>query len=257
MREADETVQDLWRRYKASGSVELRNDLVLSYLSLVRYVAARTAAGMPPEVERNDLISYGTIGLIDAITKFDLDKGVKFETYAITRIRGEIIDQLRGQDRVPRSVRSKAKALAVATAELESELGRMPDDQEVAEHLGLDLAGLWALQRDAAVAAVIPLDEHDGDDDRPSLRETIHDVTANPGDRYGSEYEIVELVASAVDTLPPRFKMLLTLYYLEELTLAGIGEVLGVTESRVCQLQGRLLELLRDSLANGAAATAA
>lgn len=257
MREGDAAVQDLWRRYKASESVTLRNELVLSYLSLVRYVASRVAAGLPDNIDREDLVSYGTIGLIDAIGKFDISRDNKFDTYAVPRIRGEIVDQLRKQDRVPRSVRSKARLLAGVRTELEGDLGRDPADHEVADRMGITLEALWVMQRQAAVAALIPLDDHDDDDDRPTLQDTLSDASSNPEDLYGPESEIVDLLAAAIDALPPRYKTILVLYYLHEMTLACIGQVLGVTESRVCQLQGRLLESLRESLAHGSAAIVA
>lgn len=231
----------------------LRNELIVSYTSLVRYVASRVAAGLPDTVERDDLISSGIIGLVDAISKFDPSRDIKFETYAITRIRGAMIDELRKQDRVPRSVRSKGRLLLGVAAKLENDLGRRPDDSELAEALGVTIEALWVMQRDAAIASVVPLDD-DSDDERPSIADTLRDSGANPEDLFTVETEITELLADAIDALPVRSKTILTLYYLEELTLAGIGEVLGVTESRVCQLQGRLLENLRESLAHGNAA---
>lgn len=260
MREVDEAVADLWNRYEASnlgydltlgyGSVTLRNELVVSYTSLVRYVASRVGAGLPDQIERGELVSHGTLGLIDAISKFDPGKGNKFETYAVPRIRGEIIDQLRKQDRVPRSVRSKAREMARTVAGMESELGRAPDDSELAARLDISIVDLWVMQREAAVSALIPLDEHQGDDERPSIRDTIFDIGANPEDVF-AQLEVVELLAHAVDAMTVRSKTILVLYYLHEMTLAEIGEVLGVTESRVCQLQSKLLQSLHQSLSSG------
>lgn len=227
----------------------LRNELVLHYTTLVRYVASKVAANLPPTVDRDDLVSYGMFGLMDAIQKFDLDKGFKFETYAITRIKGAIIDELRGQDRVPRSVRAKARNLDRANSELESELGRQPDDAELSGRLGISIPELWTLQREAAVAPVVPLEEPESDD-RPNVGDQLFDAASNPEDLYGTS-EIVELLAAAISTMDERPKTILALYYVEELTLASIGEVLGVTESRVCQLQGQLLGSLTEALLHG------
>lgn len=253
--EAAAALTELWSDYKRSESLQLRNKLVLHYTSLVRYVASKVAVGLPAHVDRDDLVSYGMFGLIDAIQKFDLCKGVKFETYAITRVKGAIIDELRGQDRVPRSVRAKARQLDRATTELEGELGRAPDDAEIAHRMEFTLAELWSLQRDAAVASVVALEEHEGSDDRPSLSEQLYDVAANPEELFGTR-EIVDLLAGAIDSMPVRAKVILGLYYVEELTLAHIGDVLGVTESRVCQLQGQLLGSLRQALVHGGALAA-
>lgn len=248
-------VNDVWQRYKAAGDLQLRNELVLHYTGLVRYVASKVAAGLPAQIDRDDLTSYGVFGLIDAIHKFDLDKGVKFETYAITRIKGAIIDELRGQDRVPRSVRSKVRTLDRATSELEAELGRAPGDIEIAQRLDVTVDELWVMQREATVTSVVALDEH-ASDGRQSLYDTLRDVASNPEDLFTSGGEVVDLLADAVATMTGRSRIILALYYIEEMTLAGIGEVLGVTESRVCQLQGQLLDTLRTALAEGGARAA-
>jgi RNA polymerase sigma factor for flagellar operon FliA len=255
MRDGQEHVMDTWRRFKNTGDLTLRNELVLSYISLVRYVASKVATGLPNTVDRDDLISYGTFGLMDAIAKFDLEKNVKFETYAITRIKGSIIDALRDQDWVPRSVRSKARNYELVKSELETELGRTPHDAELAGRLGITIAELWMLQDEASVISVTALDEHQGDEDRPSVSELIFDVASNPEDLYGQN-EVTDLLVDAIDELSDRSKTILVLYYVEEMTLAEIGDVLGVTESRVCQLQGKLLQSLRESLSNGRALAA-
>ena len=248
-----EAIYETWREYKRDGSIAQRNELIVHYTSLVRAVASRVFTGLPNTIERDDLISYGTWGLIDAIDKFDLEKGVKFETYATVRIKGEIIDQLRKQDWVPRSVRSKAKAIQTSVAELNLKLGRAPEDIELARHLGITVAEVWVLQGDSNVKQVAALDEHQGDEDRPSVSDSLFDISSNPEDIYLIN-EVEELLVRAVDSMPDRSKTILVLYYLEEMTLAEIGELLGVTESRVCQLQGKLLHALRQALVDGAAA---
>ena len=245
-----EDLSALWREFKGTGSLTARNELILHYGSLVRYVATKVGAGLPGTVEYGDLVSYGTFGLIDAIEKFDLEKGVKFETYGIARIKGSIIDELRALDWVPRSIRSKARDVERVLQAMEAELGRVPEDHEVAARLGITLQELWALSGEVAVTSVSALDEGEGDDDRLSAGEQLSDVAADPE-------EIVRLkemwgdVCEAVSRMPERSRVILVLYYLEEMTLSEIGQILGVTESRVCQLQSKLLQHLRESLHHG------
>lgn len=243
----------LWRRYQDGHTLAARNDLVVRYAPLVRAVASRVFAGLPNTVERDDLISFGTFGLIDAITKFDLSRKIKFETYATVRIKGSIIDELRSQDWVPRSVRSKAKSIDSAMEDLSIKFGRVPEDAELATFLGLTVADVWVLQSEGHVKQIGALDEHQGDDDRPSVSDSLFDIGSNPEDIY-LVGEVDELLVAAVDSMGDRAKTILVLYYLEEMTLAQIGDCLGVTESRVCQLQGKLLQSLRGALVDGAVA---
>lgn len=245
-----------WSEYKAGGDLEIRNRLVLHYTSLVRYVAAKVASGLPAQVERDDLISYGMFGLMDAIDKFDLDKGVKFETYAVARIKGSIIDELRHLDWVPRTVRSKARDIDRVQNELHATLGRPPEDAEMATALGITVAEVWAIQSQTNSSYISSADEtHDHGDDVATIYSSTFDPAANPEDLFATS-EIVDILAHAVDTMPQRSKTILVLYYLQEMTLAEIGEVLGVTESRVCQLQSKVLQSLRDALGAGVLAAA-
>jgi RNA polymerase sigma factor for flagellar operon FliA len=249
-----ETVAAIWQEYKETGDLELRNQLILQYTSLARYVAVKLAARLPNTVDRDDLTSYAILGLIDAIAKFDPAKGTAFTTYAMTRIKGHIIDQLRSQDWVPRSVRSKVRDIERAYSEVEALQGRPATEQDVADHLGLSLQEFWALQSQGNVTAVGALDENSDNDDRRSLGEVIYDRGSNPEDMYATR-EIVDLVAGAIATMmSERSRMILVLYYVEGLTLREIGKILGVTESRVCQLQSRLLQDLQQGLGRGLAA---
>lgn len=250
--EARQACADAWRRYGETGSIEARNDLIVCYTNLVRFVASREAVRLPPGVNVEHLVSDGILGLIDAIKRFDPDRGVKFETYAIPRIRGAIGDSLRRQDPAPRSVRAKAKDLNRARSELEVELGRAPEQAELAKHLGLSVQELWTLQSDAAVAVLVSLEEHDaGDDDRASLSGQLKDVSETPEDQFSVDVEMAQMIGEAVSRMSPRSRAVLALYYLEDRTLAEIGRLLGVTESRVSQLQSRVLDSMRDILANG------
>lgn len=241
------SLEELWIAYKCDGVRDDRNALLVHYTSLVRYVANKVAAGMPGTVDRDDLVSYGMFGLIDAIEKFDLGKGVKFETYAVSRIRGNIIDELRKVDWVPRSIRSKARDVERTYREMENELGRLPEETEVAGRMGITIQELWILLSQTAVASVTALDEHEESDERRSGNEMLHDPGANPEELFEA-VEVTHLLARAVGGMSERNRTILVLYYLEEMNLAEIGDVLGVTESRVCQLQSKILQNLRESL---------
>ena len=243
---------ETWSEFKLTADVRLRNDLVVHYQPLLRQISARIGSGLPGSVDREDLVSYGVFGLMDAIEKFDLDRGVKFETYAGPRIRGSIIDHLRSLDWVPRSVRSKARDLERARHDLEIELGRCPDDTELAKRLEITIEGLWSMKSQAAISSVSGLD---GDEDRQPIQDTVYDPISNPEDLFGSN-EIIEMVARAVSGMGERSKTIVTLYYVEEMTLAEIGQLLGVTESRVCQLQSKVLQGLHDSFVNHESVTA-
>ncbi len=246
----DPEVEALWERYRDSGDPEVREQLILQYSPLVKYVAGRVGVGMPNNVEHSDLVSYGIFGLMDAIEKFDLSKGYKFETYAITRIKGAIIDELRSVDWVPRSVRSKARKIETAMQRLESKLHRTPTDEELADELDLSLEELETMLSKVSMTSMVALDEalDVGEGDRISLVDTLQDAnTVMPEDSF-DEIETRELVREAITRLSDREQTVLTLYYFEGLTLAQIGDVLGVTESRICQIHTKSVLSLRTKL---------
>jgi len=238
----------LWTEFKATASGEARERLILHYAPLVKYVASRVATGLPASVEQADLVSYGMFGLIDALTKFEPARGNKFETYAIPRIKGAIIDELRAMDWVPRSVRFKAREIEKAVADLESMLKRAPAEKEVAERLGVTVSELHDVINQISFVSVLALDEllSVGNDrgEQVSLLDTLADKGTDP--TLGVEgQETRALLAGAINSLSEREKIVVTLYYFEGLTLAEIGDILGVTESRVCQIHTKAVNQLR------------
>jgi RNA polymerase sigma factor FliA len=243
-----EELMELWREFKATASGTARERLILHYAPLVKYVAGRVATGLPATVEQADLVSYGMFGLIDALDKFDLERAIKFETYAIPRIKGAIIDELRAMDWVPRSVRFKAREIEKAYQDLETMLKRAPTEKEVAERLGVSLPELHDVINQISFVSVLALDEmlSVGSDrgEQVSLLDTLADRAGDP--TLGLEgQETRGLLAAAINSLSEREKIVVTLYYFEGLTLNEIGEILGVTESRVCQIHTKAVGQLR------------
>lgn len=247
-------LEELWRSYKETGDQRLREQLILHYSPLVKYVAGRVGVGLPSNVEQADFVSSGVFGLIDAIEKFDIDRAIKFETYAISRIRGAIIDELRALDWIPRSVRQKAKAVERTYATLEARLRRTPHEPEVAAEMGIAIEDLHAIFSQLSLANVVALDEllHPVGEggDRLSLVDTLEDHGADDPVEVAEDRELRRLLAQAVNTLPEREKTVVTLYYYEGLTLAEIGQVLGVTESRVSQIHTKSVLQLRAKLSD-------
>ena len=245
-------VSEAWDEYKSTGSARSRDALILHFSPLVKYVAGRVAVGLPANIEQADLISYGIFGLIDAIDKYEPERGIKFETYAISRIRGAIIDELRAIDWVPRSVRFKAREVEKAYTNLENKLKRPPSDAEIAEEMGVSLDDLHTIYTQLSSVSLVALDELmtvEGEKgDRLSLVETLEDTKAtSPSDAFETE-EMKGILTEAINRLPEREKIVVTLYYYEGLTLAQIGQVLGVTESRICQMHTKAVLALRGKI---------
>jgi RNA polymerase sigma factor FliA len=250
----EDVIRACWIDYKKEATPAARDQLILNYSPLVKYVAGRVAIGLPANIEQADLISYGIFGLIDAIEKYQIDRGIKFETYAISRIRGAIIDELRAIDWVPRSVRFKAREVEKAYTSLENKLKRPPSDAEIAEEMNVTKDELGRIYTQLSTVSMVALDELmsvDGErGDRLSLVETLEDTkTTGPVDALEAE-EMKDILAGAISRLPEREKIVVTLYYYENLTLAEIGQVLGVTESRVCQLHTKAVLGLRGKIAD-------
>ena len=239
----------LWEAFKAEGSSDAaRERLILHYAPLVKYVASRVATGLPASVEQADLVSYGMFGLIDALGKFEPARGNKFETYAIPRIKGAIIDELRAMDWVPRSVRFKAREIEKSYADLESQLKRAPTEHEIADRLGMSLRELHDVINQISFVQVLQLDEIltiGGDrGEKVSLMDTLADRTVDPTTGLEGQ-ETRGLLSAAINSLSEREKIVVTLYYFEGLTLAEIGDILGVTESRICQIHTKAVGQLR------------
>lgn len=247
----DHNLREAWRRYKEQGDMRAREQLILAYSPLVKYVAGRMSSGLPAHVEEADLISYGLLGLISAIERFEPGRNVKFETYGISRIRGSIIDELRALDWVPRSVRSWARKVETTIARLENQHMRAPNDDEIAEALGVGVEEFQEILNQISCASVVALDEFwnvqgaGHDRDRVNLIDTIEDADAPDPSRALMIQSVKEVLAAAIQRLPDRERIVVGLYYYEGLTLKEIGEILGVTESRVSQLHTKAVLRLR------------
>jgi RNA polymerase sigma factor FliA len=247
-----EDTKELWRAYRRTGEQKLRDRLILTYAPLVKYVAGRLGSGLPAHVDDDDLVSYGLLGLMGAIERYDPDRDIKFETYAVARIKGSIIDELRAMDWVPRSVRARARSIERTIVELESKLGRAPTDEEIATKLGLTEEELEGSLTDISRTSIAALDElwsvSEGGDSF-ALIDMIEDTSGPNPQSALAETEMKEAIGEAIARLPEREKLVVTLYYYEELTLREIGEVLGVTESRVSQLHTKAILRLKARLA--------
>jgi RNA polymerase sigma factor for flagellar operon FliA len=247
-----EDTSGLWQEFRKTGDRAVRDRLILTYAPLVKFVAGRLGSGLPAHVDEGDLVSYGLLGLIGAIERFDPDREIKFETYAIARIKGAIIDELRALDWVPRSVRARARDIERAIAELERKLHRAPSDEEISEKLGLSVDELEESLTDISRSSIAALDElwtvSSSGGDQIALIDTIEDTEAPDPQGSLSQTEMKEAIGEAIARLPEREKLVVTLYYYEELTLREIGEVLGVTESRVSQLHTKAILRLKARL---------
>ena len=247
----------LWQEFKRTNDRALRDRLILTYAPLVKYVAGRLGSGLPAHVEEGDLVSYGLLGLIGAIERFDPDRDIKFETYAIARIKGSIIDELRSMDWVPRSVRARARDIERAIADLESRLTRAPTDEEIAAKLGITEEEFQDSLLEISRSSIAALDElwasPGSSGDAVALIDTIEDEQGPNPQSALDETEMREAIAEAISRLPEREKLVVTLYYYEELTLREIGEVLGVTESRVSQLHTKAILRLKARLSSSMA----
>ncbi len=248
-----EEIDKLWERYSRLRDEATRESLVLAYLNLVKFVAGRLAIGLPTFVEVEDLFGAGLLGLMQALDKFELERNIKFETYAIPRIKGAMLDELRSQDWFPRSIRKKAKILEQAYAEVESNLERVATDDEIAHHLKIKLKDYYNLVDEVCLTTLVSLDKEIANSNEglyAVLSETFRSHTGPDPSQILEEKELRYLIRETTDMFPDKERTVLNLYYYEELTLKEIGEVLNISESRVCQihtkavfrLKGRILQ---------------
>lgn len=247
---ADPELDQLWDTFEKTQSPEAREQLIVRFAPLAKFVAARVGSSLPRSVEQADLVSYGMFGLIDAVERFDRSRGFKFETFAIPRIKGAILDELRSMDWVPRSVRTKARTIERAIATLEADLGRSPTDEELAEKMDVGIGVLHDRLNEIAAGGIAALDEvrSGSDGEATTLRDLLADTGAGPSSRIEA-IETRRQLGEFINSLGERERDVLTLYYFEGLTMAEIGDVFGVTESRVCQIHTKSILLLRGKFA--------
>lgn len=234
-------------------TLEQKNLIIAEYAPLIKFIAQKISMRLPANIELDDLISSGVIGLMDAIDKYDQTRDNKFKTYAEFRIRGAILDELRAQDWVPRSIRDKAKALDRAATQLEADLGRIPEDQEVADYMEITIEEYHALVNQAKPVSVLSIDEQASYSavDKKSLLSVVDTYKGgqNPFSQVSSK-KTKKAIAKCIESLPERQRLVLSLYYYEDLNLKEIGKVLRVTESRVSQLHAQAVTKLKIKLAN-------
>ncbi len=246
-----EEVAGLWQAYHKRHEPEIRETLIQNYLYLVRYVAGKMAMSVPPSVEIDDLVSAGVVGLIDAIGKYDPGRDTKFETYAVSRIRGAIVDDLRSLDWVPRSVRRKARMVEEAYSQLENELGRAASDQEICRKLNMSANEFRITVEEIVSAGLLSLDDFVGTQDGERTTRVIDLVCAKDGVSPSAPLEaeeMKEILANAIMNLPDKERTVVALYYYEDMTLKEIGRTLGVSESRVSQIHTKAMLRLRGRL---------
>lgn len=247
-RVSDEELKALWEAYFADRNNKLvRDKLIVQYIYLTRYVIGRIKVSLPPTFSYEDIASYGVEGLIDAVEKFSPNKGAKFETYALMRIRGSIIDRIRSQDWLPRTIRKKIKDIKLATERLKQELGRAPTTKEVASVMGLEPQKVEEiLAQDTGVASLH--DKKGSSEESLEVIDTIEDENSERPEDIAEKKDAKRELEMALKRLPERERTLLIFYYHENMTLKEIGEAINVSESRVCQLHAQAIMKLRNIL---------
>jgi RNA polymerase sigma factor for flagellar operon FliA len=247
------TEDEMWIEYQKTHTTALRDAFIRQYMPLVKYVAGKVATGLPGSIEFDDLVGFGQFGLLDAISKFDPEKNVKFKTYAVTRIRGAIFDELRQLDWVPRSVRAKSREIEETIGDLEAKLGRPATDAEIAAKMGLSEAEFLQTILKISGTSVVSLNDawYSGDDsERVSMVDSIESPPSMNPDVIVEREEVRRVIAEAIGELPEKEKMVLILYYHEDLTFKEIGQVLNVSESRISQLHTKANLRLKAKLTN-------
>jgi len=240
--------QQLWKKFSETRDQSIKEQLIIEYAELVKFVAGRLSIYFGSNVEYDDLVGYGVFGLIDAIDKFDVSKNVKFETYASLRIRGAIIDAIREQDWAPRSLRKKSRELEKAYSEIENKLGRSASDQEVAEEMGISVDELHKLLQEVNMSQMISLEDFLEQNHETGLDPLSLEVDKERPEERMEIIELKEILAEAIDKLPEKERLVVTLYYYEELTLKEISRIMNVSESRVSQLHTKAILRMRGKL---------
>jgi RNA polymerase sigma factor for flagellar operon FliA len=247
------TEEELWKEYRKNHKQEVRDILIKQYAPLVKYVAGKISVGMPQNVDFDDLVGFGVFGLFDAVEKYDPEKHVKFKTYAVTRIRGAIFDELRSIDWVPRSVRQKTREIEDTVQHLEADLGRSASDGEIAKAMNMSLEQYNQMILKVRGTSILSLNDvwFTGDDsDKVSIQDSIESPSSLQPESIAEKDEIRRVIVQAINELPDKEKKVLVLYYYEDLTLKEIGKVLEVTESRISQLHTKAIMRLRSKLTN-------
>ncbi|TDT68571.1 RNA polymerase sigma-28 (SigD/FliA/WhiG) subunit [Hypnocyclicus thermotrophus] len=243
--------KELWIEYKKTGNLEVREQLIIKYIPLVKYVVGKMITNLPRTVEYDDLVEYGIIGLLDAVEKYDLSKNINFKTYAVTRVRGSIYDELRSQDWVPRSVRKLAKDIEKAYIQLEKETGKEPTEEEIAVFLGIPQKKIEELYSKVDLGNISSLDDivYDNGESKTTLVNLIEDKNVESPEEKLQKEEVKQLLIEKLKELKEKERLVLTLYYYEKLTLKEIGEILSISESRVSQIHSKAILKLRSKIA--------
>lgn len=242
-----EDKQKLWEDYTKKRTPQLQEKIIIEYAGLVKLVAGRLSMYLGYNVEYDDLVGYGTFGLIDAVDKFDYTKGVKFETYASLRIRGAILDQIRKMDWIPRSIRQKQRKMDLAYQHLEAQYGRMANDEEVAKELDITVEELDTWQSQTKITNVISLDEFMEQGTEAKMEQCLTEEFDRP-DKIFEKQELKDILVKTLETLTDKEKKVIILYYYEELTLKEISRILEVSESRISQLHTKALQKMKVKL---------
>ena len=248
VRVSDEELAELWQKFQEDKTNKIiRDKLIVQYIYLTRYVIGRIKVSLPPSFSYEDILSYGIEGLIDAVEKYSTQKGAKFETYALMRIRGAIIDKIRSNDWLPRTLRKKIKEIKEVSQRLKNELGRIPTNSEIGDKLGLPKEKVdEILSMDTSVESLY--DKKSVGDDSVEIIDTIEDMKSERPEEIAEKKDAKKELERALKRLPERERMLLIFYYRENMTLKEIGEAINVSESRACQLHAQAIMKLRNIL---------